>query len=281
MRRIVLVALLGLIGLPLQAAEHRLISADGAITEIIYALGAEDQLIAVDSTSRYPEAVRALPQVGYLRALPFEGVLAMDPDVLITTEEAAPEETLERLIRAGVEVHQLPVVRTPEETFERIRAVGRLVAQAEKAEQLATELAQQVAAVKERHQGNGKPRVLFLLSAGNHGVMVAGTDTAADAMLNALGAENAVAGMAGYKPAGREALLASRPDAIVIAETIPGGFRINDWPELKALSAWQKGNHVTADSMLLLGFGPRLAEALATIATALPENVQVSSNGSR
>ncbi|GGY80743.1 heme/hemin ABC transporter substrate-binding protein [Marinobacter zhanjiangensis] len=280
--RLTVVAALCALLLPVvgQADDRRVVSADGAITEIIYAIGAQDQLVAVDTTSRYPASVADLPRVGYLRALPFEGVLALDPDVLITTEEAAPDETLERLARAGVSVRQLPVARTPEATVGRVRAVGDVMGRAAAAERLATELEHQVASVVAKRSEAPAPRVLFLLAAGPRGVMIAGDNTAAQAMLETLGAENAVTGIQGYKPAGREALLASRPDAIVIAETRPGQFDIDDWPELAALPAWQQGHHVTSDSMLLLGFGPRLADALATIVRALPAGEQVSQHGS-
>ncbi|MFL1484767.1 hemin ABC transporter substrate-binding protein [Marinobacter sp. LN3S78] len=281
MRLTVVVAMVALV-LPVNglAEEHRVVSADGAITEIIYAIGAEDQLVAVDTTSRYPAAVGELPKVGYLRALPFEGVLAMSPDVLITTDEAAPDETLDRLSQAGVTIHQLPVARTLEATAERIRGVGDVMGKRQSADQLARDMEQKVAAVIEARAGAPTPRVLFLLAAGSHGVMVAGDNTAAQAMLDALGAENAVEGIEGFKPAGREALLATRPDAIVIAETRPGQFDIADWPELGSLPAWQQGHHVAADSMLLLGFGPRLAEALATISKALPAEAKVSQHDS-
>jgi len=280
MRLSVVVALCALVLSALaQADGRRVISADGAITEIIYALGAEDQLVAVDTTSRYPAAVEDLPKVGYLRALPFEGVLAMKPDVLITTEEAAPEETLERLKRAGVIIHQLPVARTPAATAERVRQVGEVMGKPAAAEQLATAMEQKVDATIKARAGAPEPRVLFLLAAGSRGVMIAGDNTAAQALMDAIGAKNAIEGIESYKPAGREALLAARPDAIVIAETRPGGFSIADWPELAALPAWQQGRHVTADSMLLLGFGPRLAEALATISQALPTGSDVSQHG--
>src|SRR6478752_3765983 len=57
----------------------RLVSVGGDVTEIIYALGEENRLIARDSTSIYPEAASKLPDVGYMRALSPEGVLAVKP----------------------------------------------------------------------------------------------------------------------------------------------------------------------------------------------------------
>ncbi|WP_242634330.1 heme/hemin ABC transporter substrate-binding protein [Marinobacter salicampi] len=253
------------------AEARRVISADGSITEIVYALGAGDRLVGVDTTSSYPPAVRHLPKVGYLRALPLEGLLALEPDVLITTHEAAPEENLQRLERAGVPVVRFDVPRSAEDALERIRNVGAALGRERQAEALTRDLETSIGATtRARAQSGPGPGVLFLLAAGNHGVMVAGKDTAADALIQMLGARNVSAGVSGYKPANREAILATSPDAVVIAEARPGQFRIEDWPEIASLAAWREGHRYVGDSMLLLGFGPRLGEALADFSAALP-----------
>ena len=250
----------------------RVVTADGAITEIVYRLGLESLLVGVDTTSGYPEQTESLPKIGYLRALPFEGVLALKPDLLITSEQAAPEENLERLARAGVQVEKLPSARTPEAALERIVTVGGLLGEAEKAEVLASELRSKINRIQQASETRGNPpTVLFILAAGNHSVMLAGEGTSASALLDAVGAVNAVSGIQGYKPANREAILASRPDAIVIAESTPGQF---------AIDAWQNGRRLVANGMLLLGFGPRLPDAMAAVNEVLPAPSNVAANDS-
>lgn len=252
-------------------AGPRIVSADGAITETIVALDAADLLVGVDTTSHYPpQVIAGLPKVGYLRALPLEGVLSLKPTRLITTEEAGPDDTLERLVAAGVDVVELPVARDVDATLERIRRVGELVGHESEAQKLIQKLAADVQDVKTTMAGKADAQVLILLAAGDHGVMLAGKDTAADALLQALGLRNALDNVNGYKPASREALLATKPDAVVIAEARPGEFRPGDWPALTHLDAWQQGHRVTASAMLLLGFGPRLSEAMQTVAAIIP-----------
>lgn len=253
------------------ASDLRVVSANGAITETIYALGGEEALVAVDTTSVYPPAARRLPKVGYLRALPFEGVLSLQPDRLITTVEAQPKQTLERLAAAGVEVEQLPLARSPEATMARVTRVGELIGKQAEAAALVAEMADDFAALAKDVEARGwRPRVLLIMSAGNHGVVFGGADTGADAFIQSLGADNAVATVTGYKPASREAIISASPDAIIIAEATPGQFRIEDWPELAQLPAWINGHHYTGDSMFLLGYGPRLADALAEVNEILP-----------
>jgi len=259
----------------------RVVTADGAITEIVYRLGLESLLVGVDTTSGYPEQTESLPKIGYLRALPFEGVLALKPDLLITSEQAAPEENLERLARAGVQVEKLPSARTPEAALERIVTVGGLLGAEEKAEVLASELRSKINRIQKASATRGNPpTVLFILAAGNHSVMLAGEGTSASALLDTIGAVNAVSGIQGYKPANRESILASRPDAIVIAESTPGQFEIGSWPEVERLDAWQSGHRLVADGMLLLGFGPRLPDAMAAVNEVLPAPSNVAANDS-
>ena len=262
-------------------AAPRVVTADGAITEIVYRLGLESLLVGVDTTSGYPEQTESLPKIGYLRALPFEGVLALKPDLLITSEQAAPEENLERLARAGVQVEKLPSARTPEAALERIVTVGGLLGEEEKAEVLSSELRSKINRIQQASETRGNPpKVLFILAAGNHSVMLAGEGTSASALLDAVGAVNAVSGIQGYKPANREAILASRPDAIVIAESAPGQFAIGSWPEVERLDAWTSGHRLVADGMMLLGFGPRLPDAMAAVNEVLPAPSNVAANDS-
>jgi iron complex transport system substrate-binding protein len=265
-----------------QAADSpRVVTADGAITEIVYGLGLESLLVGVDTTSGYPAQTESLPKIGYLRALPFEGVLTLKPDLLITSEQAAPEENLERLARAGVQIEKLPSARTPEAALKRIVTVGELLGEEEKAEVLASELRSKIDRIQQASANREKPpTVLFILAAGNHSVMLAGEGTSASALLDAVGAVNAVSGIQGYKPANREAILASRPDAIVIAESTPGQFMIDSWPEVEHLDAWQSGRRLVADGVMLLGFGPRLPDAMAAMNSVLPDPSQVAANDS-
>jgi|SRR5690554_770078 len=259
------------------AADIRLVTADGAITEIVYRLGLESLLVGVDTTSGFPEATAALPKVGYLRALPFEGVLALKPDMLITSEQAAPKKNLERLSKAGVQVEILPSAWSSEASLRRVQTVGGLLGKEAEARALVADLQARIDTLHRSAETRGyRPKVLFVLAAGNHTVMLAGKNTAAEALLDEVNADIAFADLEGYKPASREAILASQPDAIVIAESVPGQFNIDNWPELQLLDAWKSGHRLQADSMLLLGFGPRLVDAMAAVNEVLPDRQGVA-----
>ena len=74
--------------------------------------------------------------------------------------------------------------------------------------------------------------------------------------------------MDSFKPLSREALLQSEANLIVVAETAPGAFQPENWPALARTPAGRAGRVLVRDSMYLLGFGPRVVEAMAELRAA-------------
>ena len=74
-------------------ANQRIISAGSAVTELVIALDATDKLVAVDATSRFPES-NALPKIGYHRQLSAEGLIALQPTVIIGSDEMGPDSAV-------------------------------------------------------------------------------------------------------------------------------------------------------------------------------------------
>ncbi|WGE87266.1 ABC transporter substrate-binding protein [Actinobacillus equuli subsp. haemolyticus] len=85
------------IGLNPAPAQERIVSIGGDVTEIIYALGAEQALVGRDSTSIAPLAAQQLPDVGYMRQLNVEGILALKPTKVISSDVARPSVVFEQL----------------------------------------------------------------------------------------------------------------------------------------------------------------------------------------
>ncbi|CAN5705094.1 hemin ABC transporter substrate-binding protein [soil metagenome] len=279
MKRRTLLALgLGAAALPAyahaQTQTQRVVSVGSALTEIVYALGAEKMLVGVDTTSLYPAAARALPQVGYMRALSAEGVLSLRPSLVIATTAAGPASTLDQLKATGIEVLILPDHFDYESVVAKIEMVGRLTGKAAEAQAMIAQgradmanLAAKLAAVPAR------PRVLFLLSMGGGAPQAAGTGTAADGIIKLAGGTNAVDGYAGYRPLTPEAVIASRADFVLVTrqtvEAMGSIEKILAQPALSQTPAGKAGRIVQFDTLLLLGFGPRTPEAATQLAVAL------------
>ena len=97
--------LIALLALPFSLlAEERVVSIGGDVTEIIYALDAQQNLVARDTTSLQPAVATKLPNVGYMRQLNAEGILAMKPTLVIASELSKPSLALQQVEQAGVKV---------------------------------------------------------------------------------------------------------------------------------------------------------------------------------
>ncbi|MEG2964084.1 MAG: ABC transporter substrate-binding protein, partial [Janthinobacterium sp.] len=145
---------------------RRIVSVGGALTEIIYALEAQGELVGVDTTSLYPAVAQQLPQVGYARTLSAEGVLSLAPTQLIATEEAGPQAVLRQVRDAGVPVAVLNANNKFEGLLARVKQVGQITGRTDPAARLAQALQQQWngALAKVGQRSHAPVRVLFILA---------------------------------------------------------------------------------------------------------------------
>lgn len=246
----------------------------GAVTEIVYALGAGSRLVAADSTSTWPDAAKALPRVGYMRALSAEGVLSARPQLLIATSDAGPATALAQIRGAGLPVTVLRNAHSFESLKANVRdAAGALGAEGEGAalERRLDEAWSKVRAEVER-AGPG-PRVLFVLAHAGNNMMVAGEGTSAEAMLRLAGARNALGGFKGYKPLTAEAVVGAQPQVVLTTRegiaALGGEDKLWRAPGLALTPAAARKRIVALDALYLLGFGPRLPEAVRELSERL------------
>lgn len=251
-------------------APGRIITLGGSVTEIAVALGAEDRLIARDTTSTWPQSVHALPDVGYIRALSPENVLALDPALIIAEGDAGPPEAVEVLKAAGIPFILVPEATDPAGIAAKIEAVAAALDLSAEGTTLVTEVEAKLAAIQARAAAVETPkRVLFILSLQGGGVMAGGEGTEAEGIIRLAGGVNAATGFQGYKPMTDEAVLAAKPDAILMMDR-EGDLSIADadvlaQPALSQTPAGQSATILRMDGMLLLGFGPRTPEAAAAL----------------
>lgn len=262
------------------ARPQRVISIGSALTELVYALGAQDQLVGVDSTSMYPTAATQLPNVGYARTLAAEGLLSLAPNLIVATEDAGPPAVLRQLEASGVPLQVIRADHRFEGLLARSQRLGELLERPVQARQLNEQLISDWRSTRQRvaqlRAGHAAPRVLFVLSHGLNQVRIAGQDTAADAMIAYAGASNVLqgaSGFKGYKSLTPEAAIAAAPDVILVTdmglEAAGGVAGLLKLPGLAQTPAGRSGRVVSLDALELLGFGPRLPQAVGRLAQAL------------
>ena len=252
----------------------RVVSIGGSVTEIVYAVGASDRLVGVDTTSLFPEAATRLPQVGYMRQIAAEGVLSLRPSLIISTTAAGPPAAFDQLRGAGVPTLVLPEDYDFATVLGKIESVGRALGRDAAAQELIDARRAEMAALGARLAGTTtRPKVLSLLSISQGPPQAAGRATGADGIIRLAGGANAITSYDGYRPITVEGVLALAPDAIMVtAQTLHALGGIDGVLSAASLGLTPAGRArrvFALDALLLLGFGPRTPEAAYRLAAFL------------
>ncbi|KWV89185.1 ABC transporter substrate-binding protein [Pseudomonas carnis] len=250
---------------------QRWVSAGGALSEWVTALGGESKLVGVDTTSQHPASLKALPSIGYQRQLSAEGILSLRPQILVGTEEMGPPPVLAQIRSAGVQVDMFSAQPDLPTLKGNLAHLGKLLGSEDQANALFAvyeqALAQQKNWVAKAQATQKAPGVLLLLGHAGGKPLIAGKDTAADWMLQQAGGRN-LATHVGYKPFSVESLAGLSPEVLVFADRALTGdaaraalFKEN--PILASTPAAKSGRVFELDPTLLVGgLGPRLPQSL-------------------
>lgn len=276
---ITLTSLLNLFITPLHAAQRadNIVVSGGSITEIIYALGEQKRIVGVDSTSVFPDAATSKPQIGYVRQINVEGILSLNPDLLLGEADTGPAKVLAQLKNTGLRTHIFSQNDNLQGIEKKITTIAELLDVPKKGQQLIDYIqADRQALNTMLAQVNNKPSVLFVLSLRSGQPIVAGANNAADEVINAAGGVNVAAHyFTGWKPLATEAAIAMNPD-VIISMGRHGDDKTVDLTQIThfKFSNAVKNNQVhVVDGGYLLGMGPRTPQAVVELATTLHPNV--------
>ncbi|PME30177.1 hemin receptor [Vibrio sp. 10N.286.55.E10] len=200
------------------AEQPRIISAGSAVTELVLALGAEEQLVGIDVTSRFPQSEN-LPKIGYHRNLSAEGLLALEPTTLIGSDEMGPDNAISQLKSAGVDVEIVNTEANVEGLLKRIDQIAKITHTEEQSQQVKAEVNQKITALKANQvSSNETKKVLFLLLHEGRPANVAGGETSTNAIIELAGGINPAAqSLTSYKPLSMESLVEMQPDVILVS----------------------------------------------------------------
>lgn len=252
----------------------RIVSIGGAITEILYALGFEDRLAGVDATSLYPAAaLRDKPNVGYMRQLSAEGVLGLNPSLVLAVQGSGPKETMDVLEAAKVPLVLVPETFTEAGLLDKIRLVGQAMGADKQAECLTTAVTEDLAQLRTLRARVTKPvRVMFVMSLLNGRAMAAGRNTAANEIIALAGGVNAIDSYDGYKIVNDEAIVAAKPDMVLSIQRGKDSLEAEAvylHPGFALTPAAANRAFISMEGLYLLGFGPRTAAAARDLSIKL------------
>jgi len=259
---------------------ERLVSLSGSITELLYELGQGDKIVGIDVTSTYPEKeVAQIPKLGHVRQLNVEALLSLQPDLVLAERTDEASAALQQLEGAGVEVLWLDGSFTLDKPLAQAEQISKKLGLDQELERLKQAYESDKAKLATARQAmEGTPKVLFIYARGKGSLMVAGKNTAASAMIELAGGQNAVQSFEGFRALSAEGLMQAQPEVLLLfdsgLQSLGGVEGLLQVPGLAQTPAGQQGHIIGMDGLYLLGFTPRAARA----ATDLSQQLQTLSD---
>lgn len=252
----------------IEAPPQRIVSHSPGATEILFAIGAGERVIAADEFSDYPPETAQLERVAYASPDP-ERELALDPDLVLMA--ANQLEQVEQFRGLGLTVLYVEEAATVAGVIESVRLFGELTGNEERAEALAAEMLGRIEAVTAELADlppDGGPRVFFELESTLYTV---GTDTFVGDLLTLLGARNIAEGATSAFPQlTAEAVIEANPEVVLLADgEFESAEAVCARPGWSAIAACETGRVHAIDPDLSNRPGPRVVEGLEAIARLL------------
>lgn len=241
-------------------------------TEIVYALGASEKLIAVTNFCDYPPEAQIKDKVGDLMNLNLEKVIKLSPDLVLASTQLLPEK------RKILEDAQIAVAVTEgtslAQTLESILLIGRLTNKQEKAKEIVRRLEQDFAQIKAQTEKLSRPKVYYIVSFGQYGNWTCGKGSFMDELISLAGGENIAHNLnQPWAEFSLEKLVALDPDILLAGKYSGPIENLKNEAGYRELTAVKTGRVYVLDDNLTSRPGPRLADGLALIAKAIHPEV--------
>ncbi|WP_433062357.1 heme/hemin ABC transporter substrate-binding protein [Dactylosporangium sp. CS-033363] len=248
----------------------------GSIAEIVFSLGLGDRVVGRDTSTTFPSAAHLPLVTPSGHDLSAEGILKLDPSVIITDKSIGPAEVIEQLRRSGIPVVFVDDQQTLPGVSGHIRAIAAALGVQAAGEQLVERVEADIAAARVAPPGGTPLRVAFLYVRGAAGVyLMGGKGAGSDAMIEAIGAQDAgtAIGLSGFRPLTSEGLINAAPDVLLVMteglNSVGGVDGLLRLPGVAQTPAGASRRVVDMADGVLLSFGPRVGEAVRALADAV------------
>lgn len=247
-----------------------------AVTEMLFAIGAGDAVVAVSSYDTYPPAVTALPRVGALLDPDVERILTLRPDLVIVYGSQTTEE--QRLQSAGIRTFAYRHASL-EGVFTTIVDLGGVTGRPEDAAHVVAAMRERIDRVRQQTAGRPRPRALVVFDRPPGtltGMYVSGGRGFLHDMLTLAGADNVFADVPreGFQPS-REQLLTRAPEIVIEVSSDQAASAgrdrasADDWQHLSSIPAVRHGRITRIASGSVVIPGPRVVDGIERMARAI------------
>ena len=262
---------------PAATGPLRIASLAPNLTEILFALGLEEKIVAVSDDSDYPAAAETKKKTGTFWQPNTESVIASRPNLIITLWFEQQKSVADYLTHMGYQVLTLRMEKI-EELLESIEKIGSATDRKQQADELSKSIKNQMDNLQAKVSSAEKVKVLWVLQ--NEPLCVAGRDTFINELIELTGGENAIGPtLQQYPPLGTEKLLKSGAEVIIQSAMGPGDIRKQQrnaetfWKKYPNLPAVKKNRIYVIDSDIILRLGPRLPDGAKIIARCLHPDI--------
>ncbi|BAK17835.1 ABC-type Fe3+-hydroxamate transport system, periplasmic component [Solibacillus silvestris StLB046] len=252
----------------LEKAPERIITLAPSNTEILFGLGLNDEIIAVNDNDTYPEEALSKESVGGME-FNLEQIISLQPDLVVAHESGLysfNEQAIAQLESVGIPVFVVKDAKTFEETYETIEQIGNLTNKEKEAEEMIVSIKEGIEEIEVK-VADLEEKSVFVVVGTNPQLYVAGQETFISEMLEVLNVENAVPEL-GWPQYSSEQFVKSNPDIILVTyENDLAAIEENDaYAEMDAV---KNANVKLVDSDTTSRQGPRIVEGIESIGEAI------------
>lgn len=245
----------------------RIVSMSSSNTEVLFALGLDDEILGVTEFCTYPDAANAKPKIGQFAPQTFnvERIAALKPDLVLATGELH-RPVIESLERLGIQVAGFQG-ESFDEIFQTIDRTGKLVGRDEAAKGIVDSMKKSLATVADRVRGKSRPKVFYLVS--DDPLMTAGKKSMITDAISRAGGENVFADVDGDYPRINDEEVLKRNPEIVLVPNYGHDGKTQTPKALASLDAVKANRVYTVDADTISRPSPRLVKAVEGIAERL------------
>ncbi len=249
---------------------RRVVSLAPSLTEIVYALGAQQLLKGATLYSDHPEEAKTLPRVGSYVKLDLERIVALRPDLCLAVKDGNPRHVIEQLDKIGIKSFVLNQ-RNINDIIETVDVLGRVLGVEENADKLVLSMQSRLKRIEEMVAGvKNTPKVFFQIDASP--TITAGRDTFIHELITRAGGINLAETRTGYPRYSWEDILLMGPEVVIIA-SMAGGHSPEelkaDWQRWKQIPAVRTNRVYVVDAGLIDRPTPRLLDGLETFVSII------------
>ncbi|EOG5602797.1 vitamin B12 ABC transporter substrate-binding protein BtuF [Providencia stuartii] len=199
--------------------KHRVISLSPANTELAYAAGLGESLIAVSAYSDYPAEAKQLEQVSDWQGLNVERIVALKPDLILAWRGGNPQRPLDQLAALGIPIIYFDP-QSVEGVISAIEQLAKYSPQPQIAQQSVLSMREQLNQLKQRYAQQERPKKRVFIQLGTQPLFSTGSNTIQNDIVSMCGGENIFANSAVPWPqVSREQVIAKQPEMIVMTGT--------------------------------------------------------------